>query len=113
MFPVEVYIQAVRETEPICYIGRVDRVVGLVIESLGPPAPVGELCRLRDPENGAVGEAEVVGFRERKTLLMPLGELYGLRPGCEVASTGGPLKVSVGEGMLGRGLDGLGNPLDG
>lgn len=113
MFPVEVYIQAVRETEPICYIGRVDRVVGLVIESLGPPAPVGELCRLRDPENGAVGEAEVVGFRERKTLLMPLGELYGLRPGCEVASTGGPLKVSVGEGMLGRVLDGLGNPLDG
>lgn len=113
MFPTEVYIQAVREVEPICCIGRVEKIVGLVIESWGPPAPVGELCLLRDPEDGKVGEAEVVGFRDGKALLMPLGEPYGLRPGCEVISTGGPLKVPVGDGLLGRVLDGLGNPVDG
>ena len=113
MFPAEVYIQAVREVEPICCIGRVEKIVGLVIESWGPPAPVGELCLLRDPEGGKVGEAEVVGFRDGKALLMPLGEPYGLRPGCEVISTGGPLRVPVGDGLLGRVLDGLGNPVDG
>ncbi|HIE04841.1 MAG TPA: FliI/YscN family ATPase [Candidatus Latescibacteria bacterium] len=113
MFPTDVYIQAVREAEPIRCIGKVERIVGLVIESSGPPAPVGELCRLRDPEEGTVGEAEVVGFRDGKALLMPLGEPYGLRPGCEVISTGGSLRVPVGDDLLGRVLDGLGNPVDG
>jgi flagellum-specific ATP synthase len=55
----------------------------------------------------------VVGFREGRTLLMPLGELHGIGPGTKVLGTGAPFRVPVGSGLLGRVIDGLGNPLDG
>ena len=91
--------------------GRVSQVIGLVIESDGPTAAIGEICRM-EHEGRAVGLAEVVGFRGEKTLLMPLGEMERIRPGLEVVATGRPLKVNVGAGLLGRIVDGLGNPLD-
>ncbi len=57
--------------------------------------------------------AEVVGFRDGRTLLMPLGEIVGVGPGNVVSSTGRPFEIRVGDGLLGRVLDGLGRPIDG
>jgi len=92
--------------------GRVRRVTGLVVESTGPSGSIGDLCTLRDG-NGLNVPAEIVGFRDSSILLMPLGEIDNLRPGCEVVSEGMPLYVPVGDELLGRVLDGLGNPIDG
>lgn len=91
--------------------GRVAEVVGLVIESNGPQARIGDLCHL-EAGDGSIS-AEVVGFRDERVLLMPLGELAGVRAGCLVEGTGSCLRVPVGEGLLGRTLDGLGQPMDG
>jgi flagellum-specific ATP synthase len=92
--------------------GRVTQVVGLVIESSGPMASVGEICRV---ESGGSSEtlAEVVGFRNNRVLLMPLGDLQGIRPGSEVVALGNALRIGVGETLKGRVLDGLGRPIDG
>jgi len=92
--------------------GRVVQLIGLVIESEGPSASVGEVCRIVS-QHGEETLAEVVGFRNHHLLLMPLGEIHGLHPGCEVIATGTPLQVSVGEALKGRVINGLGQPLDG
>ncbi len=92
--------------------GRVSKVVGLVIESKGPDVRVGDLCDIRFRRGRHNLEAEVVGFRDDRVLLMPLGELRDIGPGCEVVSMGRPLGVNVGPGVLGRVLDGLGRPMD-
>lgn len=92
--------------------GKVVDVVGLVIESSGPSARMGDLCFIQTTSEVQVA-AEVVGFRGDRTLLMPLGELEGIRPGSTVYGTGSCLQVPVGEGLLGRTLDGLGQPMDG
>jgi flagellum-specific ATP synthase len=92
--------------------GRVTQMIGLVIESQGPMASVGEVCRIESHASGASTLAEVVGFRERNLLLMPLGEVQGICPGSEVVATGHSLRVPVGEELLGRVIDGLGQPLD-
>ncbi len=92
--------------------GRVSKVVGLVIESKGPDVRVGDLCDIRFRKGKHNLEAEVVGFRDDRVLLMPLGELRDIGPGCEVVSMGRPLGVNVGPGLLGRILDGLGRPMD-
>jgi len=103
--------QAVAEADVTPVVGRVTGVTGLIIEATGPRARVNELCWLKG--DGMAVAAEVVGFREDRIQLMPLGEVDGLRPGWEVHQTGGPLKVPVGPGLLGRVLDGLGRPMDG
>jgi len=92
--------------------GQVRRVTGLVIESTGPAGSIGDLCTLRDGRGREV-PAEIVGFRDNSILLMPLGEVDSLGPGCEVTSNGMPLWISAGEELLGRVVDGLGNPIDG
>ncbi len=92
--------------------GRVTQVVGLVVESHGPNARVGDLCFI-ETGDGEMIHAEVVGFRGDRTLLMPLGELSGVRAGCSVLSSGHCLRVPVGPELLGRALDGLGEPMDG
>ena len=86
--------------------------MGLVAESQGPDVRVGDLCRIcfRDGSHGL--DAEVVGFRDDRVLLMPLGDLREVGPGCDVISTNHPLEVGVGEALLGRILDGLGEPMD-
>lgn len=105
------WIAAVERCDPVEVRGRVTRVVGLLVESTGPAAAVGEICAL------AAGDAmlclaEVVGFRSHSTLLMPLGGMEGIRPGLEVVATGVPLMVPTGNALLGRILDGLGHALD-
>ena len=93
--------------------GRVVQLIGLVVESEGPMAAVGEVCRIESARHDESTLAEVVGFRNHHLLLMPLGEIRGIHPGSEVIATGAPLHISVGEGLKGRVIDGLGQPLDG
>lgn len=102
---------AIESTRFIETCGRVSDVVGLVVESNGPNAKVGDLCTIFTSE-GAELSAETVGFRGDKTLLMPLGQLDGIRAGCVVRGSGHSLRVAVGAGLLGRVLDGLGRPMD-
>ena len=92
--------------------GRVVQVVGLVAESQGPDVKVGDLCRISFRDDSHSLDAEVVGFREDRVLLMPLGNLREIGPGCDVMSMDRPLGVPVGESLLGRILDGLGSPMD-
>jgi len=93
--------------------GYIDRVIGLVIEAVGPAVTIGEKCYIRTPGISRTTAAEVVGFRDNKVLLMPLGELIGVGPGSEIVATGEQFTVAVGSGLLGRVLDGFGNPIDG
>lgn len=116
---LERYRQRIARFDPVRQNGKVMQVIGLVIESNGPPAMVGELCdiyydraNLYDPARPPI-KAEVVGFRQGRVLLMPIGPMEGIRPGSEVVATRRPLQVMVGEGLLGRMLDGLGHPIDG
>ena len=95
-------------------MGKVVNVVGLTIESAGPDAKMGDLCRIY--KEGRTGEfilAEVVGFKNRHTLLMPYEATDRIGGGCVVEAEGEPLKVLVGEELLGRTLDGLGRPIEG
>jgi flagellum-specific ATP synthase len=107
--------EAIETSETQRTLGRVAEVVGLIIESNGPNAKIGDLCFVES----ATGESkddlpcEVVGFRGDRCLLMPLGELGGIRVGALVRATGSCLKVPVGNHLLGRTVDGLGNPMDG
>ena len=105
-------MQTVDQTEPISAQGRVSKIVGLMVEAAGPRASVGEYCHIIT-RNGRELPAEVVGFRDSTTLLMPLGELEGIAPGDRVLPQSQKLTVPVGSGLLGRILDGLGHPLDG
>lgn len=107
------YHEALQRIDPYRMNGRVTQVIGLVIESNGPEAQVGELCHVRISRTEDPIPAEVVGFREGKTLLMPLGEMRGVGPGNEVIASGHPLRVKVGDGLLGRVIDGNGNVIDG
>ncbi len=93
--------------------GKVVNVVGLTIESAGPDARLGDICEIV-PEGGEKPIlAEVVGFKDRKTLLMPYDNVDGIGLGCIVENTGNPLRVPVSEALLGKALNGLGVPVDG
>ena len=100
------------ELETIKAKGKVVRVVGLTIESEGPLVHLGEHCHIKLLNSDDKIDAEVVGFHNDRVLLMPLGEMKGIGHGCEVIPSGRTLSVPVGEGLLGRVLDGLGNPID-
>ena len=89
-------------TELVRLNGRVVQVVGLVIESQGPDIQVGDLCEVRFRNRPTVLRAEVVGFRSDRVLLMPLGELSDIGPGCDVVAMGPTLGVHVGDSLLGR-----------
>jgi FliI/YscN family ATPase len=92
--------------------GRVTRVIGQIVEASSMPAAVGEVCRIApDDHHGIL--AQVVGFHDRGILLMPLAELGGVHPGAVVIPFGRALYAEVGDGLVGRVLDGLGRPIDG
>lgn len=107
------YLSAIYAADTMKLNGKITQIVGLVIESQGPNVTLGELCYIYPRSQGEPIPAEVVGFRENRVLLMPVGEMQGIGPGCEVVSAHKTLKVSVGRQLLGRVLDGLGNPIDG
>lgn len=110
---VSKYIQTLQHLDPIRLNGKVTQVIGLTVESEGPDAKIGDVCHIYPRNANEPIIAEVVGFRSNKVLLMPLGELHAIGPGCDVVSTGRPLTVQVGHELLGKVLDGTGHPLDG
>ncbi|MEW5945105.1 MAG: FliI/YscN family ATPase [bacterium] len=93
--------------------GRVADVIGVLIESEGPVASIGEYCEIHSRNGGETIPCEVVGFRGGRVLLMPFGEMIGICPGTEVRAFGRPISAMVSDGIVGRILDGLGNPIDG
>jgi flagellum-specific ATP synthase len=105
--------EAIREADLARRHGFVTNLIGLIIEATGLQAEVGEVCLVGTDRNRAAVSAEVVGFRDGRTLLMPLGELHGIGPGTRVLATGAPFRIAVGDGLLGRMVDGLGIPEDG
>jgi len=103
---------AVQRSDLVTRRGRVTNLIGLIIEATGLRAEVGEVCLIHAGRDRPPVSAEVVGFREGRTLLMPLGELQGIGPGTKVEGTGAPFRIAVGRPLLGRVLDGLGRPVD-
>jgi len=100
------------EIAPCRWLGKVSKVIGLVVESAGPQASVGEMCEIRSSHQPQPVIAEVVGFREDRTLLMPLDQMHGICHGDVVVPSKRPIMVGVGNAVLGRVLDGLGRPID-
>ena len=98
---------------PIRSTGRVTDVVGLVVEAHGPVSCLGTVCDIYAKHNNHKITAEVSGFKNNNVLLMPLEEILGIGPGCRVVARQQQAVVPVGPGMLGRVIDGLGNPIDG
>lgn len=106
-------VEKIQQAKLLRCSGQVTQFFGLIIESNGPDVSLGERCEIRNAETGLTLTAEVVGIRDGKVLLMPYGELRGIRKGSEIVATGEPVKIPVGEELLGRVIDSFGNPLDG
>jgi len=111
-FHVDDYLRRLHNVTSYTFKGKISQVVGLTIESDGPRASLGELCVVRNSHSNSCLPCEVVGFRGNTTLLMPLGELEGVGPGSEIVATGRSLSVKVGLKLVGRVLNGLGEPMD-
>ena len=95
------------------HYGKVSKVVGLTIESIGPSAKLGDICHIfLSNSRDKYVSAEVVGFADMKLILMPFEAVEGVGIGCAVENTGHPLSVPVGEALLGHIVDGIGNPTD-
>jgi flagellum-specific ATP synthase len=110
---LDAYLLRLDESQPAPVFGHVTRVVGLVVESAGPRARVGDVCELRREGGGPTLPVEVVGFRDGRLVSVPLGDTAGIRPGDRLVLKGGVLSLPAGDGLLGRVIDGLGRPLDG
>ncbi len=104
---------AIREADLARRHGFVSNLIGLIIEATGLQAEIGEVCLVGTDRGRDAVAAEVVGFRDGRTLLMPLGELHGIGPGTRVLASGAPFRVAVGDSLLGKVLDGLGTAQDG
>lgn len=105
------YLRIVEAVNPIRLHGKVTQVVGLVIEGYCPETSVGAICEVR-PKDGEPIPAEVVGFKDNKILLMPLGDLRGVGLDSLISVRRDKATLKVGPGLLGRVIDGLGNPID-
>lgn len=114
MFDIDFLLlnRKINNISPYHYEGRVSKLIGLTIEVEGIKAAIGELCTIYNHKGEAI-KSEVVGFREKEVLLMPLGELTGIAPGCRVVPEGKPLSVKCSGDLLGKILDGIGEPFDG
>lgn len=108
-----VLFDSVAQADLLKPIGKVTKVVGLTIEAEGILPAIGDVCEIFSQEGGRRILAEVLGFRHETTVLMPLGELKGARPGSKVMPLGKPLSLKVGEDLLGKVLNGLGQAFDG
>jgi len=111
LFELEQYQNIIKKTNVLRVIGKVIQVVGLVVEAEVQGVSIGELCKITVTKEKDI-LAEVVGFKEGRVLLMPLGSTSGIRPGCLIFATGRPITVKVGDHLLGRILNGLGEPMD-
>ncbi len=113
VFSAQPYLEALEGADLVRQYGKVRQVIGVVIESLGPNMAVGETCEISYKRTAEPVLAEVVGFRDSKVLIMPLGELMGIGAGSDVVAHGAPLEIGVTDHLLGRVLGGLGRPIDG
>lgn len=104
---------AITNTNLWTYTGEVTRVIGMGIESIGPMAHIGDICTVESRGNKETITAEVVGFRDGHLMLMPLGELQGIGPGCKVKAFGDKLSIKVDESLLGKVVDWRAKPIDG
>jgi len=111
MIDLKKYLPVVEAAKPVRFHGKVTQVVGLVIEGYCPDTAVGSVCEVHSDGFEPI-PAEVVGFRENKTLLMPLGELRGVGLGSMISVRREKASLGVGPGLLGRVIDGLGAPID-
>ena len=109
-------IQQIPNVSTFKKYGRVNRVVGLMIESQGPESSIGDVCKIHinSAKNGpSVILAEVVGFKEETVVLMPYTNIREISTGCLVEGTNSPLEIKVGPELIGKVLDSMGNPIDG
>ncbi len=107
-----IYAQILEESNPILYIGKIDKIIGVIIESTGPRVNIGDVCNVYTTKRDRHIKAEVVGFKSERVLLMPFEDLDGIGPGSIVESTGDVLKIPVGQELVGRILNGFGQPID-
>jgi FliI/YscN family ATPase len=112
-FSLDRYLDRARRADPLPLSGRVVRTVGLLVESRGPRARVGELCQLMRRGADPALTLEVVGFRDGLVQTVPLGTTAGISPGDRIVARGSSAAMPVGPELLGRVIDGLGRPLDG
>jgi len=113
MISLKRQVHALKDIEPIQVRGKVTNIVGLVVEGHGPGSAMGGMCEIYSRGRTDSIMAEVVGFRDKRVLLMPLGELSGIGPGSMIVARKSQPYVKVGSELLGRVVDGMGNPLDG
>lgn len=106
------YMERVEQTETVHYIGSVIRVRGMLVESRGPQAVIGEICKIAIPSAGTHVLAEVVGLYDTTVQLMAYGDTKGIEIGCTVTASGSVLQVAVGRQLLGRVLDAVGKAYD-
>jgi len=109
---LEVYDKIIENTDPIKLNGKVTDVIGFVIISIGPNVSLGEICIVVDRGGKEICKSEVVGFKEGKVLSIALGDIHNISPSCQIISTGKSFSIGVGEQLLGRVIDGFGNPID-
>lgn len=101
--------EVIQQTDAYKRYGKIHRVVGLMIESKGPEASIGEVCMIHSPARGQEPmQAEVVGFHNENILLMPYQEVIHISPGSLVEASGDPMKIHVGRGLIGSVLDASG-----
>ena len=106
------YLEAINSCQPIRLEGRIAKVVGIVAEGHGPGLSVGSLCDIKDSE-GLNIQAEVIGFKDKRVIIMPFGEMRGIKPGSRIVGISGRPTAQVGDAYLGRVIDGLGRSIDG
>jgi flagellum-specific ATP synthase len=108
----EKHLGRLERSQSLTVYGKVLEVVGLTIEASGPPSRIGDLCYVIEPDSGRRIPVEVVGFRDKRTLLMPLAESRGIGPESLLLTTGAPLQLRAGPDLAGRVIGGLGQPID-
>lgn len=110
--PLQPYAQALAEIDSFRWSGRVKEMIGLLVASDGPAAGLGDFCEIQCSGRRPI-RAQVVGFRDGRVMLMPLEETGGLQPGDTVVARPGESRFGAGMDLLGRVLDGFGQPMDG
>jgi flagellum-specific ATP synthase len=106
-------LSRVNRSDAYNYMGKIDKIVGMMVESVGPNTTVGEICKIYSADGQNTIHAEVVGFRDNKVLLMPYADLAGVAPGSLVEGTKTKLRIPVSDRLIGRTVSSLGDPLDG
>ena len=108
----EYYCNKINDIDPIIHRGVIQNIIGLIIESHGPSVSLGDLCYISPNSTSKYGKAEVVGFKDNHVLLMPLHNINGYHPGSKVVASNDTLSIPVGDDLLGRVINGLGEPID-